>query len=477
MTRRNLFPQSLSSRLLLTYVTLIALGVGALIAWTGQRLGEQSVQQAEHELELQSQIIANALRDPLERRPSSPTTGERSLDTLVASYAKSIGGRITLLDVQQNVILSSDPRVPLQTVDNHAEFAAARAGTPQFDIRWDEWAKEERLFVAAPISAEHVQPLGFVQVSISMAPIYAEIQQTWLSLIGIAGVVVLITVIVSVLLARQIAIPVQNLTTTREQIAAGRLDERVTPAGPSETRRLGVAFNRMADQVQGMIAQQRAFVDNAAHELRSPLTSLRLRLEMLQTHGQNDAELTRRYLGQMEHEIGYLQRLIDHLLALAAVEEGVDAPRVPLDLSRLLRELTEQMNVVAAQAGVHLQSEVPEHLPRIQANPEQMSMLVRNLLDNAIKYTRKEGTATLTARAANGGVEIRVTDTGMGIPPDALPHIFDRFYRADRARSRQQGGAGLGLSLVRAIAEAHGGRVEVQSRVNEGSTFTVSLPA
>ena len=197
---------------------------------------------------------------------------------------------------------------------------------------------------------------------------------------------------------------------------------------------------------------------------------------MLQAHGQDDAELTRRYLEQMEREVGYLQRLTDHLLALATVEEGADAPRVSLDLSHMLYEFADHVSAVVQQAGLTLQVDVPDHLPRIEANPEQMVMLIRNLVDNAIHYTRRGGTVTLAARQVNGYVEIRVSDTGMGIPPEELPHIFDRFYRVDRARTRRQGGTGLGLSLVRSIAEAHGGRVEVDSRVNVGTTFTIYLP-
>jgi histidine kinase len=168
--------------------------------------------------------------------------------------------------------------------------------------------------------------------------------------------------------------------------------------------------------------------------------------------------------------------LVDHLLALAAVEEGAAAPRVPLEPARLLHELADAMTAFAQQEGVHLAVDVPDHLTRLQANPEQMVMLVRNLLDNAIKYAHGKGTVTLAAREADGCLEISVSDTGSGIPAEALPHIFDRFYRVDRARSRQQGGVGLGLSLVRSIAEVYGGRVQVSSRVDEGSTFTVYLP-
>ncbi|MCL4395645.1 MAG: HAMP domain-containing histidine kinase, partial [Chloroflexi bacterium] len=371
------------------------------------------------------------------------------------------------MNPQFATVLSSDSRVPAGAPENDVELTSARTGTAQYDIRLDEWTKQVRLFVAAPVVSDRREPLGFVQLSVPMAPLYAAMQQTWLSLFGIAGAILLVTVIASAVLARQIAVPVQNLTATSEQIAAGRLDERVAPGGPGEIRRMGVAFNRMAERVQEMIGQQRAFVDNAAHELRTPLTSLRLRLEMLRTHGRNDPELTERYLAQMERDVGFLQRLVDHLLALATVEEGAEAPRMSLEPARLLHELADALAPLAQQEGVQLVVDVPDHLTRLRANPEQMAMLVRNLLDNAIKYAHGNGTVTLAARQVDSCLEISVADTGAGIPPDALPHIFDRFYRVDRARSRREGGVGLGLSLVRSIAEANGGRVEVNSRVGE----------
>lgn len=468
--------RSLQSRLLLTFVTLMVFGLGSVSVLAGLRLAGQDLAHSQRDLELQAETIANALRDPVGQGEQGPRPAGRSLDTLVSSYAQGIGGRVTLLDAQLNVALSSDSAVPVHVQETHDEVIAARDGTSRAAIRRDERTNEERLFVAVPV-AERGQAFGYVQVSIPTAPIYAEMRQTWLTFLVIGGFVLLVTVAASTLIARQIAVPVRKLTATSEQIAAGRLDERVSPAGPDEVYRLGVAFNRMALRVQEMIAQQRAFVDNAAHELRSPLTSIRLRIEMLQTHGKNDAELAQRYLGQMEREVGYLQRLVDHLLMLASVENTERAaPMAPLDLARILYDVTDELSEVAQRAGLTLQVDIPDHLPIIEANADQMSMMMRNLMDNAIKYTQRSGTITLSAKSARDEIEIEVTDTGIGIPVDALPHIFGRFYRVDAARSRKTGGAGLGLSLVRAIAEAHGGRVDVHSHVNEGSRFKIVLP-
>ncbi|MGQ9816010.1 MAG: HAMP domain-containing sensor histidine kinase [Candidatus Roseilinea sp.] len=280
----------------------------------------------------------------------------------------------------------------------------------------------------------------------------------------------------STVLSRYIARPVKTLNAVTEEIAAGHLEQQVSPAGPSEIRRLGYAFNRMAERVREMLARQQAFVADAAHELRSPLTSLRLRLEMLQTHGQTDSAMSQRYLRQMEQEVDHLRRLVDHLLALSSLDEGNRLPQTHLDLTPVLYDLMNDMSLIVQQASLRLETDIPYHLPPVMANAEQIRIIIRNLPDNAIKYTPANGQITIKAWSDNDTVKVSVADTGIGIPADALPHIFERFYRVDKSHSRQQGGAGLGLSLVRSLVEAHGGRVEVHSEPGKGSAFVVSLP-
>jgi len=473
--------RSLQGRLLWTFVTLMTLGLGSVIGLSGMQLNAQTLQRNEDELTMQAQLIANALREPVESESDSQRSGGRSLDVLIGSYAQGIGGRVTLLDSNLQIVFSSDSAVTARTQQNQSELLTARRGEMQPTVRWDEWQKTERLFVAVPVVGEHGQPISFVQLSVPMGPIYAEMTQTWLRFLGIGSVVLLVTAIAGIVIARQIAVPVERLTATTEQIAAGRLDERVTPAGPNEIHRLGTAFNRMTERVQAMMTQQRAFVDNAAHELRSPLTSIRLRIEMLRTRARNNVELTQHYLAQMDGEVGYLQRLVDNLLDLATVENSEPAiPKAPLDLASILYDVSDEMSVVAQQAGLEFQTDIPEHLPTISANADQMKILIRNLIDNAIKYTHRGGKISLTANSPRGEIEIQVTDTGIGIPAEALPHIFERFYRVDAAHSRDTSRAtsstGLGLALVQRIAQSHGGRAEVSSGIGKGSTFTVRLP-
>ncbi|MDO8530825.1 MAG: ATP-binding protein [Dehalococcoidia bacterium] len=175
----------------------------------------------------------------------------------------------------------------------------------------------------------------------------------------------------------------------------------------------------------------------------------------------------------MEH----LQRLVEHLLALTRLDRGGDLPKATVDLAPLLYDMADEIGALANAAGLALHVEVPPHLPPVRVNVDAMRSVVRNLLDNAIQYTPTGGNVTLRARERDGGAEVSVLDTGQGIPPESLPRIWERFYRVDTARSRRQGGAGLGLALVRAIVEAHGGRVGVESELGKGSAFTLWLPA
>ena len=488
--RRLAIPRSLQNRLLLTFLAVNFLSAGIFIAWADQRFQADTVAQAESELDSQVHIIGDALRDPLEHTqglqnpgtPSPENQGQsyegRSLADLVQSFAQNTGTRVTVLDQNLSVISSSDPQVKVgASYTSEPEFASIQPGRNLHDIREDPASGEQRLYVAAPIVGRGgPRPAGYVQISVPMAPIYDSLRQTRLTLIGLAALVLTITALASLLIARQTAQPVQQLTRTSEALARGQLAERVTPAGPDEIQRLGRAFNQMADRLQAMLVRQREFVADAAHELRSPLTSLRLRLEILEGQAGQAPELTRRYLKQMDRELAYLQTLVEQLLTLSALDEGERAPRAPLDLAPTLYELADDMAPLVQQAQLHLALSLPDHLPAANVNPQQIRIVVRNLLDNAIKYTPAGGNITLRAESMDGRLDISVADTGVGIPADEQAQIFERFYRVDKSRAGKQRGSGLGLALARALVDANDGTLRVQSEPGAGSIFTVSLP-
>ncbi len=468
-------PRSLQGYLLATYLALAVLGLGGLILWTGQRLQTIRLQQAGQELTLQAGLIAGAFREPLERLGAGDEAERVFLGDLVSFYANRTGGRVTLLDARARVLASSGG--PAAAGDaGGSEVAAAEGGHVLLSMRRDRSGGAERLYVAAPIRADGGRMVAVVQLSVPAAGLYAELRRTWLGLLATGGTVLIGIAAASVLLARRIAGPIQRLTAVTEAMAAGHLESRVAPAGPEEVERLGEAFNRMAERVREMLAKQQVFAAHAAHELRSPLTALRLRLELLRAPQHPHDDVTRRYLGEMERQVGAMQQMVDHLLALSAIDEGRVPPRVALDLAPVLYEVADEVGPLARAAGLDLGVDVPPHLPPVHANAEQMRIVARNLLDNAIKYTPAPGRVSLAAGPAGDAVRVRVADTGVGIPREHLPLVFDRFYRVDGGASQRPGGSGLGLALVQAIVTTHGGTIQIESEPGQGTVCTVRLP-
>jgi two-component system phosphate regulon sensor histidine kinase PhoR len=222
---------------------------------------------------------------------------------------------------------------------------------------------------------------------------------------------------------------------------------------------------------------RREFVDNVSHELRTPLASIKVLVEALQEGGIEDSAVARDFLQKIVAEIDHLTTLADDLLQLSSVEQG----RIPgkqdlVDLSSLLLTAVDRMQAQAARQGLALRAVVPPSLPGVLGDEARIRQVVLNLLHNAIKFTPPAGSITLSAEStANGMVLVKVRDTGIGIPPEDLPHVFERFYKADHSRSSE--GAGLGLAIAKHIVQAHQGTIWVESLEGQGSTFFFTLPA
>lgn len=222
---------------------------------------------------------------------------------------------------------------------------------------------------------------------------------------------------------------------------------------------------------------RRDFVANVSHELRTPMTTIRAMAETMRD-AEGDAEapaLRKRYLAKIEQEVDRLTLISDDLLTLSAAEASQTVDKQPHDLAQLAALVLSDFRPKAKAKGIELKLEGQGTL-NADINEHQVSQVLANLVDNAIKYT-DTGSVVVDLAAENGQAVITVTDTGIGIPTDHQPRIFERFYRVDKARSRESGGTGLGLSIVKHIVEAHGGKVSVESEMNRGSTFTVRLPA
>jgi two-component system OmpR family sensor kinase len=295
------------------------------------------------------------------------------------------------------------------------------------------------------------------------------------------------------LLARRALRPVDQMTSTARRIGAERLAERLGGAEvDDELGRLARTLNEMLARLEAGFAEIRRFSADASHELRTPLTVLRGEIEVSLRHPRSSEEyrqLLERLLGSVES----MARMVDDLLLLSRADAGaLRLAREPVELDRLVEEAAKEGEVLARPRQVQVRIQALEPLVASGDGP-RLAQLLRNLVDNAVKYTPAGGQVSLALRAGSGvrgqgseapphpppptpRAEIVVQDTGIGIAPEALPRVFDRFYRADPARSRDSGGAGLGLCIAQTIAEAHGGQIEVDSTPGVGSTFTVRLP-
>jgi heavy metal sensor kinase len=284
------------------------------------------------------------------------------------------------------------------------------------------------------------------------------------------------------LLMRRGLKPVDEITRSAEQITSRNLSLRLpAPDTGDEIERLSIALNRMIARLDESFQYIRRFTADASHELRTPLTVLRGELEAIAQRPQYpqhtglDSE-ARDTIGSLLEETERLSRIVESLLAISRLDAGeAQMEQVNFDLAELAATTTEQMRLLAEDKNLSLVCETNGAV-EIEGDRARLKQVVVNLLDNAIKYTREGGEARVSVRSENSRALLEVADTGIGIPAEALPHLFERFYRVDRARSRQMGGVGLGLAIVKSIVAAHGGQVTVESEEGRGSRFRVELP-
>jgi two-component system heavy metal sensor histidine kinase CusS len=297
----------------------------------------------------------------------------------------------------------------------------------------------------------------------------------WLMLLSIP-VTLLAASLGGYAISRQALSPVDSMTAEAAAIGIGNLSRRlVVPPTGDELERLASTWNHMLDRLESAVKQLTQFTADASHELRTPVALIRTTAE-LALRRPRTADDYREALRQIVEESERTSRLVDDLLTLARADAGrAYLATEPLDLTLLIRDVCEQSRILGAAHHVEVRAETPANPVTIEGNPPALRRLLFILLDNAIKYTPEGGSVTVTLRNDPSPV-LSVADTGIGIPPGALPHVFERFFRADPSRHRDLGGAGLGLAIARWIAERHNATIAAESTPGSGSTFRVTFP-
>jgi signal transduction histidine kinase len=438
---------SLRLRLLLAIllVVLVAVGVTAFVA--GRRTAGEFRRYVEHRNPVGDKRLAYLLA-----RTYATAGNWDGVQAEVAEMSRMSGAHVVVADAEGNIVADSTDRMtgekvnprwppPVAAISNGDALVGALYLDP-VDGRPDP----DQAFVAA------------LNRSLVLGALVA----------GLAAVAVTLAV------SNRIVEPVERLTDAARRMEKGDLAVQVKIDSEDEIGQLARAFNAMAGSLAQQEELRRNMVGDVAHELRTPLTNLRGYLEAARDGlVAPDAML----LDNLYEETMLLQRLVIDLQDLAQAEAGqLTLVRQPTELGGIVEQAITMLRPQAEARSVGLNTDLPDNLPLVDVDPERVGQILRNLLNNAVAHTPEGGQVTVTASSAGPQVRVTVRDTGSGIAPEHLPYVFDRFYRADRSRSRQTGGAGLGLAIVKQLVAAHGGEVFVESAPGQGTAFSFTLP-
>lgn len=451
----------LRTRLIVTFVSLILLGFAGLSLLAGSQISSGATEDFERSLETQAALVARNLREPLEHFAEGEGT-YASIQTAVTSLANDFNLQITLIGPDGFAWLSSDQSVGNGYLGADPEVTAVlNRNSIVFDTRNNE-QQISTIFTAVPVT-EDGRLISVVRVAAPASATVGVVNQRYLALaagvLGLAGLAVL----AALWLAASFTRPLETLQASALRLAAGDLTQRVHINRQDELGQLAQTFNHMAAQVEAMLWEQKAFASNASHELRTPLTTIRLRSEALREGGL-DAATAQQYIAEIDDEVARLGRLVNDLIQLSRFDSGrAEVGRELIDPVRLGRSLCRQLEETAAAKQISLTFDAADKLPAIQANQTHLHIVLQNLLSNALKYTPAGGRVTWQMSLEAGYLRSEICDSGIGLAPEDAAHLFERFYRADKAHTRATGGTGLGLPLAKSIVEFYNGRIQLYS--------------
>lgn len=318
--------------------------------------------------------------------------------------------------------------------------------------------------------------LGSILLVSNPANEVSYIKLLGLLLLGANGIGIVAAAFVGRYVSRKMLAPIDGMIKEAGKIDSRHLKKRLpVPEPDDELRRLAMTINRMLARVEDAFNQQSRFTADASHELRTPLAVIRGYTDLLQRWGKDDKNVLQEGIAAISKQTEYMHKLVENLLFLARGErEKLDVNKVSFQAESLMRELIAEQSALGDGHQYCVKAE-----PNITIFGDRMMIkqLFLAVIDNSKKFTPQGGSITLSAKKAEGGTELSVTDTGIGMEPDQLEHIFERFYRADKARSRKDGSAGLGLSIAAAIADIHGAEISAKSAPNQGTCITVLFPS
>lgn len=403
--------------------------------------------------------------------PSVDRSGE--LKVVIDGYSRRSEGIVVVVDGNGYLVASNDPTSTLgDDYVGRPEIAAGMLGTPTSGTRQSTTLGGELVYVAVPVlSAKDV--IGVVRITYPKSFIDARVGNFLQGILLTAAISVLLAAIVALLFARFVTRPLVDLRHTTERFADGNLDVIATESGPPETRKLASSFNAMARRLSQMIDQQRSFAGNASHQLKTPLTALRLRLEQAGDLLDTDHSAAHDHLDEALSETERLSHLVEQLLQLARAE-GMTLSLEDFDISKLVAERIAPWSSLGEERGISINMDVATGLHG-KGNVIALGEILDNYLDNALEISPMGSTILVKVIASDGSCEIVVSDEGPGLSVQQRAQSFDRFWRGDDQSNRRTG-SGLGLAIVSQLANASGFQVELRQSTRGGIDAVVGVP-
>lgn len=460
---------SLRIRVISWYVGMLALALLAFGVAVFLGIGRYLETSLEHTLRYQANMIADNLLSQAGDKGGAWLAGE-----VAESYAPEISGRFIRITTREGKMLyeSGDTREPLIDADRITHVSPSLTN-PRFRTEFPD-GPPPVLIYALPYRAPNGN--GYlVEVGASRGPIDHTLRGMAITLLLVTPVILIGAAVSGYVLMKQPLKPITALTDQAERIGATNFSERlpVIRSG-DELERLSLSLNRMLARLEDAMTHIHRFSGDVSHELRTPLTIMHGELDHVAQIDGLQPEVTDAVWSVLE-EVERLSKIVNSLMVISRLDYGdAGMEKTCVDLGALARDTAEQMQALAEDKGICIQCRIEP--AEVLGDETRLRQVLVNLLDNAIKYTAAGGHIEILTELRGNRARLEVSDNGIGIPADALSHVFERFYRADKARSRASGGVGLGLSIVKAICTAHSGEISVVSREGQGATFTVEFP-
>ena len=468
MKKRTNFFKSLRFRIL---IILIILGIVPSVIVTYTMLHnyqDRAVSMLTETVQDQSEILCNLII----KENYLNDTGSQTVNTKLEMFADLYNGRVLLADRDFKIVGDTFHTEEGKTLLSSLAvkcFKGEKASN--FDL------KSKVLEVAVPVQSPDVQQIQGVMLmtisTIEIGDMMAELEQKGMMLIGI---IVVLSVFLSWLLSTILVKPLARVTKAIEDLTDGMQDDAISVPDYTETELITDAFNKMVNRMKILDESRQEFVSNVSHELKTPLTSMKVLAESLVGQQGVPEELYQEFMGDITAEIDRENKIITDLLSLVKMDKkAADLNITHMDINQLLEDILKRLRPIADKRNIDL---ILDCFRPVEADVDEVkfTLAISNLVENGIKYNVDDGWVRVSLDADHKYFYVTVADSGMGIPEDSIERIFERFYRVDKSHSKEIGGTGLGLAITRSAIAMHHGAIKVFSKEGEGTTFSVRIP-